>query len=106
MFRIPVKGIERAFRGWPSREKMSGKKGFERAMVAERITSYEEERLERGCLDVLDGIKVPGTGVPSFQQAYQFLLALSEEIHQMKKRLLSGDPVALGYVEVLTRAMR
>ena len=75
-------------------------------MATLRIENYQETGLEGSCLDVLEGIQVPGEEAPTFQQAYEFLSALSEEIDLMKGRALSGDPVALGYVDVLTRAMR
>ena len=61
---------------------------------------------EGSCLEVLDGIQIPGEGAPAFHHAYEFLSALGEEIQLMKLRILSGDPIALGYAEVLTRAMR
>ena len=65
-----------------------------------------EMGMEMNCWDVLDGIHFSGEEAPTFQKAYEFLSALSEEIDLMKERVLSGDPVALGYVDVLTRAMR
>lgn len=57
-------------------------------------------------LEIVEGIQISGEGAPAFRHAYEFLSALGEEIQLMKRRILSGDPVALGYADVLTRAMR
>ncbi len=72
-----------------------------------RAVAVKMEVLSEGSpLEILDGIRISGQEAPVFEEAYEFLSALGEEIRMMKRRLLSGDRVALGFVEVLTRAMR
>lgn len=67
----------------------------------DRVMS-NQEWIEGGSQELLEGIQVPGREAPSFEPERLFRLALYEEMKQMQERARLGSEIAHGFAEELT----